>query len=110
MQTYTKKDLLNKSINQKNTKKKTFCLFFNINNFKFGVIYQPNYFTNYHHFDFYCMSLNLEKFTETGYRSIFTGSAKTIYSYRLIKEFLIKEIEAAEINLSVVKPIQLSLF
>jgi len=111
MKTYSKKEILNCSINDKTAKQKSISIFFKFNNYEFGVIYKPNYIGGHHHFSFYSISQNLEQFTETGYKSIFASSSNNIFSFLEIKIFLIKQLK--ENNIDVLKPtapIQLSLF
>lgn len=89
---YTKKEILNSGINHK-SKSQIFTLFFKIHSFQFAVHYQPRYFKSsmgLAHFSFYAMSRGFEKFTETGYRSIFVQNYKKIASYKEIKEYFIE--------------------
>lgn len=111
MKTYSKKEILNQSINDKTPKQKIIPVFFKINNFEFGVILKPNYVSNYHHFSFYAISPNLEKFTSTGYKSIFAISSNKIFSLLEIKKFLLNQLKENDIDVfKPTTPIQLSLF
>jgi len=110
---YTKKEILNSGINRK-SKSQIFTLFFKINSFQFAVQYEPRYFKSsigLAHFSFYAMSRGFEKFTESGYRSIFVHNSKKIASYREIKEYFIEllkdKVALEDKNL---KPVQLALF
>ena len=110
---YTKKEILNSGINQK-SKSQIFTLFFKIHSFQFAVQYEPKCFNSsigLAHFSFYAMSRGFEKFTETGYRSIFVQNSKKIASYREIKEYFIEilkdKVALEDKNL---KPVQLALF
>lgn len=111
MKTYTKKEILNQSINDKTPKQKIIPVFFKINNFEFGVILKPHYVLNYHHFSFYAISPNFEKFTTSGYKSIFASSSNKLFSLNEIKKFLLNQFEENNIDiLKPAKPTQLSLF
>jgi len=97
MKTYSKKEILNQSINDKTSKQKTIPVFFKINSFEFGVILKPHYISNYHHFSFYAISSNLENFTSTGYKSIFATSSNK-FSLVEIKKFLLKQLKEKDID------------
>jgi len=110
---YTKKEILNSGINLK-SKSQIFTLFFQINSFQFAVHYQPKYFNSsmgLAHFSFYAMTRGFEKFTETGYRSLFVQNPKKIASYREIKKYFI-EILKDKVSLEdkKLKSVQLALF
>jgi hypothetical protein len=110
---YTKKEILNSGINQK-SKSQIFTLFFKINSFRFGIQYQPRYFKSsigLAHFSFYAMSRGFEKFTETGYRSVFVQNSKKVASYREIKEYFIEVLKAkVALEDKNLKSVQLALF
>ena len=108
---YTKKEILNDAINAKG-KDKIFTLFFKINHLTFGVQYQPWYFNSSRglsHFSFYAISRGFEKFTETGFRSLFVQNTKKVASYEEIKDYFI-EVLKRDIVLESSKPMQLQLF
>jgi hypothetical protein len=112
---YTKREILNSGINAKNGKSTVITLFFKINCFEFGVVYQPRYFNNSHglaHFSFYALSRGFEKFTETGYRSCFASNSNGVASYEEIKDYFVKQQFKDKVALEdkSLKPVQLALF
>jgi hypothetical protein len=108
---YTKKRLLNESINSRG-EGKVFTLFFTVQGLSFGVIYRPYYFGSLSpsHFSFHALSKGFEEFTESGYRSMFVqrlGVASCVE----IEEYLLKELKASIPFLKSEKnSLQLSLF
>lgn len=109
---YTKKELLHEGINAK-AKAKVFTLFFEIKHLKFGVRYQPSYFSSLSglaHFDFYAMSRGFEKFTETGYRSLWVQNPQKTASYAEVKAYFIEAFKAFLDLEKPSKPMQLGLF
>ena len=94
---YTKKDLLNESINTREEgKESVFTLFFMVQGLSFGVVYRPYYFGSItpSHFSFYALSKGFEEFTETGYRSLFVQRLG-VASYGEIEAYLLKELKAS---------------
>jgi hypothetical protein len=110
---YTKKDLLNESINTREEgKESVFTLFFMVQGLSFGVVYRPHYFSSVtsSHFSFYALSKGFEEFTETGYRSMFVQRVG-FASYEEIEEYLLKQLKASIPFLSQErKMLQLGLF
>ncbi|MFA5428467.1 MAG: hypothetical protein WC279_09730 [Sulfurimonas sp.] len=117
---YTKIEILSDAIYKRaRGEKNVYTLFFEINNYKFGVVYMPYYLGgksksySYAHFDFFCMSDNLQNFTSTGYYSIFstTGGETAVFNKKLIEEYLFSLLEKSGFDVSKPsKPLQLSLF
>jgi len=110
---YTKKELLHSGINLKSNSQ-IFTLFFKINSFQFAVQYQPKYFNSsmgLAHFSFYAMSRGFEKFTETGYCSVFVQNSKKVASYSEIEEYFIELLkDKVALDDKNLKPVQLALF
>jgi hypothetical protein len=110
---YTKKRLLNESINSRGEgRESVFTLFFSVQGLSFGVIYKPYYFgsSSPSHFSFYALSKGFEEFTTSGYRSIFVQGLG-IASRVEIEEYLLKELRASIPFLKSEKnSLQLSLF
>lgn len=111
-QKHTKKEILAEAINKRmRHKNKVFTLFFKLNGYQFGIIYEPETYIYHSHFDFYCMSENLKDYTETGYKSIFASSDQKVYSREAITEYLVSILNKEGFNINEeAKPVQLTLF
>jgi len=84
-----------------------FLLFFEFGYYKFALTYEPEYFSG--HIQFFAMSKGFEKFTDSGYLSIFGDLEKMASRSKLQKYILMRLIEVG-IDLENPRPAQLSLF
>jgi len=84
-----------------------FLLFFESGAYRFGLVYQPEYFSG--HMELYAMSEGFEKLTDTGYRSIFTGGSTPV-SFDEIRSFIFEILKDAGIDFENPEPLLLSLF
>ena len=111
---YSKKEVLNCGINAKGRASTVITLFFKINSFEFGVVYQPRYISGLEglsHFSFYALTRGFEKYTQSGYRSNFVQNSKSVASYEEIKDYFIKQLkDLVALENKSLKPVQLSLF
>jgi len=96
---YTKKQVLSTAIdiredNMDKKDKKTpsaFSLFFSFGYYRFSIIYKPRYLSRNVHLEFRALSEGFEKFTSSGYKSIFLEALPgERYSRREIKDIMIK--------------------
>ena len=106
---YTKKEILNEVIEDRQKGNESYALFFESGYLEFAVIYRPNRMFRSVHFAFHALSAGFDAFTETGYKSIY--AAKIGIGSRLeIEEYIIEQLAEDGISFREPEPVQLTLF
>lgn len=107
---YTKKEILNEVIEDRQKGNESYALFFESGYLEFAVIYKPDRVFAHHHFGFHALSEGFYDFTSTGYKSIFAISSGGVASRQEIEEYIIEQLAEDGISFREPQPVQLTLF